>query len=972
MSERMHPLPMAELTHRLFSEYEQDGSCFGVRKAYVHQGGQSLPLFRGAVEVALGPAAGPHTQLAQNIVAAYFAGARFFELKTVQKMDGEELAACIGRPCIYAPDEAYNCEWSTELTVPAAFEEYVKAWFLCRLLARRLGLGEPDGFMFNASVGYDLAGIKTPKVDAYLNGIIDASATPIFKECVQVLCAEFPEDQDFIQATPARICDSVTVSTLHGCPPQEIESIASYLITEKGLNTFVKCNPTLLGYETARETLDRLGYDYLVFSDHHFKDDLQFADAVPMLARLQALAKDKGLTFGVKLTNTMPVDIDKGQLPGEEMYMSGRSLYALTIQVARKISEAFQGGLPISLSGGVDIHNAVRLFQAGIRPLTVATTLLKPGGYQRLKQMAEALAGLACPEQVDVEAIQALNEELFQDDYYRKPIKTAAPAQYAGPPPLMDCFQAPCRVGCPLEQDVPAYLAALAKGETALAARIVLERNPLPHITGEICPHTCTDACNRRFYEQALDIRGCKADATRLGLAAALPLIEKAPPAGKKAVVVGAGPAGLASAALLSRAGWQVTLLEKAAQAGGLPLSTIPGFRIDPQLVAEDVAVCLSFGAELKTGVAVENLDQLIQDYDAVIVAVGAGKHGEYQVTGIEPLNAIDFLDRCKAGEAPDLGEQVLIVGGGNSAMDAARAALRLAGQPQVGIVYRRDRRNMPADEEELLLAEEEGVIFQELLSPVSWQDGQLTCEKMRLGKADASGRRRPEPTGELVALPCTSLIAATGETVDSELYAKYGLPLDKKGYPILNQHLQSCDNIYVVGDGAQGPATVAKAIAGALTAVEHITGKRFDAYREEGPYQETAARGVLEPGHCGREDAHRCLECGSFCSQCVEVCPNRANRLLLVDGRLQVLHEDDLCNECGNCAMFCPYEGSPYLDKLTRFSTEAEFRDSKNSGFVSLGGGQYLARVSGREFALYYPEQPSLAQLFKDCAMAD
>lgn len=138
-----------------------------------------------------------------------------------------------------------------------------------------------------------------------------------------------------IEAIRPDICNSVTLSTLHGCPPQEIERIATYLLTEKKLNTFIKCNPTLLGYEFARETLDKMGYDYIAFGRFHFEDDLQYVDAVPMLQRLIKLSGEMGLEFGVKITNTFPVDVKAGELPSEEMYMSGKSLYPLSISLAQ-------------------------------------------------------------------------------------------------------------------------------------------------------------------------------------------------------------------------------------------------------------------------------------------------------------------------------------------------------------------------------------------------------------------------------------------------------------------------------------------------------------------------------------------------------------------------------------------------------------------------------------------------------------
>ena len=180
MSDIMRPIPFSQLMNWIIEEHKTQGAVFGVRKMVTTNQEGALPIFDERIETPFGPAAGPNTQLAQNIVASYVAGSRFFELKTVQVMDGEELSKCVNKPCIVAQDECYNCEWSTELEVPQAFAEYVKAWFACHLIAREYGLGSPDGFVFNMSVGYDLEGIKSPKVDAYIEGMKDASGSDVW------------------------------------------------------------------------------------------------------------------------------------------------------------------------------------------------------------------------------------------------------------------------------------------------------------------------------------------------------------------------------------------------------------------------------------------------------------------------------------------------------------------------------------------------------------------------------------------------------------------------------------------------------------------------------------------------------------------------------------------------------------------------------------------------------------------------
>ena len=278
------------------------------------------------------------------------------------------------------------------------------------------------------SVGYDLEGIKSPKINRFIDCMMDAKETEIFQSCRQYLLNHVEQFQhvtkEDIESISSLICNSVTLSTLHGCPPQEIERIAVYLIEEKGLNTFIKCNPTLLGYEFARNTLDQMGYDYISFGEFHFLDDLQYEDAVPMLKQLMALAKERGSEFGVKLTNTFPVDVKNGELPSQEMYMSGRSLFPLSMALAARLSKDFNGALRISFSGGGDYHNIQKITDAGIWPVTVATTLLKPGGYQRLLQMAEQTRETGVSFQgVDVTKVSKLAKDSITDSHYTKALK---------------------------------------------------------------------------------------------------------------------------------------------------------------------------------------------------------------------------------------------------------------------------------------------------------------------------------------------------------------------------------------------------------------------------------------------------------------------------------------------------------------------------------------------------------------------
>ena len=952
MSELMIPIPFKELMNWIMTEYRQEGSVFGVHRPYV-AGEKSLPIFGGErIETPFGPAAGPNTQLAQNIIAGYFAGARFFELKTVQKVDGADLAACISRPCILAEDECYNCEWSTELYVQQAYEEYVKAWCACHILSRVCGLGQPDGFVFNMSVGYDLEGIKGPKIDKYLNEMMDASGTPIFQECIKVLREMFPREEDLIAAIPARISNSVTVSTLHGCPPDEIERIASYLITEKGLHTFVKCNPTLLGYQSARDILDGMGYDYIAFGEKHFNEDLQYADAIPMFRRLLALAGERGLEFGLKLSNTFPVDVKRGELPSEEMYMAGKSLFPLTIEMARRVSKEFDGRLRLSYSGGADFFNIDKLFQCGIWPITMATTELKPGGYQRFTQIGEKLEALAFHPftQVDVNKVEALALAIREDKYHVKAVKPLPRRKLYSKVPLVDCFTAPCKGGCPIGQDIPEYIELCRQGDYAAALKVILEKNPLPFITGTICAHHCMDKCTRNFYDRSVQIRDTKLVAAERGYSKVMAQLKTPTPVydGKKVAVIGGGPTGMAAAYFCARAGVPTTLFEREAALGGVVRYVIPDFRISDEAIERDAALMRKMGVEVLLSTPAPSVEELKrQGYTHILFAVGAWKPGRLDIPGnVKPV--IAWMRAVKAGQRETLGH-VAVVGGGNTAMDAARLALR-AGAESSTLVYRRTKKYMPADAEELELAMADGVKFLELVSPVEQKDGKLLCRKMKLGEPDASGRRSPVDTGETVELPCDTVISAVGERVDDDELAAYGIHVGEKGRPSFATNLPG---VYTAGDVFRGPATVVEGIADAAAFAEEVVGHAHEAAIPEKaiPSRESciAKKGVL--CESAKREGDRCLACNTVCQVCADVCPNRANVVIaLPDGRRQILHVDRMCNECGNCAVFCPYDSAPYKEKFTLFHDRAGFDESPdNQGFLPLGDSKVLVRLDGK-----------------------
>ena len=951
MSDIMTCMPFGQLMDWVLQEKKGQDTVFGVHRPYTADPKNDMTIFTRNLETPVGPAAGPHTQLAQNIIASYYAGARFFELKTVQKMDGAELSACVNKPCILADDEGYNCEWSTELTVPDAMGEYIKAWFILHVIAKEFGLGAQDGFQFNISVGYDLAGIKGDKVNTFIDGMMEAKDTVIFQECRKWLLDNADKFQNFtredIEAIPSNVCNSATISTLHGCPPQEIESIANYLLTEKHLNTFVKCNPTLLGYDFARKTMDEMGYDYMVFGDFHFRDDLQYEDAVPMLTRLMKLSEELGLEFGVKITNTFPVDVTRNELPSEEMYMSGKALFPLSISLAAKLSAEFAGKLRISYSGGADYYNIDKIVGCGIWPVTMATTLLKTGGYQRFTQVADKVEGI-CPkkwEGIDVDALKKLAADAITDGHHVKNIKPVPNRKSTKEVPLLDCFYAPCSEGCPIHQDIPQYVALTGEGKYKEALEVILEKNALPFITGTLCAHNCMTKCTRNFYEESVNIRGTKLTAAEHGYEQLIGEIKAGEPNGKKVAVVGGGPAGIAAAYFLARAGAAVTIFEKEEKAGGVIRYVIPGFRIGDAAIDKDISFIQKMGVEIRTNTEITSVADLkAQGYDAVILAIGAGKPGTLKLEKGETVNALKFLRDFKANDGKlNIGKNVVVIGGGNTAMDTARAAKRTEGVEHVYLVYRRTKRYMPAAEDELLEVLEEGVEFKELLSPVSLDGGRLLCKKMKLGQMDASGRAGVTETADVVEVPADTVIVAVGEKIDTDFYTANQIAVDERGKAKVNDKTleTSVSGVYVAGDGARGAATIVEGIRDAQLAVKDILGKEItrDAAVTGDVKDCFEKKGILKHSKEAKTEEERCLTCNKVCENCVDVCPNRANISIKVPGMAmnQVIHVDYMCNECGNCKSFCPYASAPYKDKFTLFANEKDMAESKNDGFVVL-----------------------------------
>jgi putative selenate reductase len=379
------PHPFGALLRRAFRELPARNALFDLPSRRFFRGDPrrdlSVAFHTARPATPFGPAAGPQSQLAQNIALSWLAGARVIELKTVQVRDD----LVIPRPCIDMQTVGYNVEWSQELRLEESLEEYVKASMLLRILeASGLVPLEPGAraTVFDMSVGYDHAGITGGRVQAFIAGLLDA--TPVVDRLRRQIPPELARfrDLDF----PTRIADTLTLSTFHGCPPQEIERIIDVLLRENGLHCIVKLNPMLLGApETRRIVNDVLGYHEIRVPQSAFDRDTTWAQMCDFTGRLGDTAAACGLGFGVKFSNTLIVENHRTFFPASEreMYLSGPPLHVIAIELVRRFRRTFGDRYPMSFSAGVDAGNFADAVALGLVPVTVCSDLLKPGGYGR-------------------------------------------------------------------------------------------------------------------------------------------------------------------------------------------------------------------------------------------------------------------------------------------------------------------------------------------------------------------------------------------------------------------------------------------------------------------------------------------------------------------------------------------------------------------------------------------------------------
>ena len=467
-----------------------------------------------------------------------------------------------------------------------------------------------------------------------------------------------------------------------------------------------------------------------------------------------------------------------------------------------------------------------------------------------------------------------------------------------------DC-KPPCTLNCPANTDVQGYVGLVANGQYLESLKLIKEKLPLPACIGRVCPHPCEKACRRQHVEDPVSIACIKTFAADYDLNSGSPYIPKLKPAtGKKVAVVGAGPAGLSAAYYLLADGHQVDIFEAMPKPGGMLRYGIPEYRLPKNVVDAEVAIIEEMGANINYGVKVGedmSLEYLKDKYDAVFLGIGAWKSSPMRCEGEDTpgvLGGIDFLIKVAENKPVKVGRKVIVVGGGNTAMDVARTSIRL-GAEEVRVVYRRSEEQMPAEEIEIKEAKEEGIIFSFLSAPsLVLSDGEkvtgLKCEKMVLGEKDASGRQSPVPTGEFVEFEADTIVAAIGQEVDC---GKINVGQGRKKNIVINEGTfeTNIKGVFAGGDAATGPKIAIDAIAqgGRAAGVisSYLAGEMIPYKNLPLVYTEVTDEDYVDEERLPRVP-HRTVE--------AEVRKHNFQPILPTMTEEEVLREGKRCLECG------------------------------------------------------------------------
>ena len=1074
MSDKFAPISIKSIAKWISTELELKKSIFGIPKQMFFVPEKEnifeTKVYNQKINTPFGVAAGPHTQMSQNLITAWLCGARFLELKTVQILDKID----VSKPCIDMQDAGYNVEWSQELTIQQSLDEYLKAWIMIHVLHKRLNLpGNIPGVIFNTSIGYNMEGILKPNMQWFIKNMLNSQNKK--EEYVKIVSKFFPEINEI--EIPNQLSDNITLSTMHGCPPNEIGEIASYLINKYKFHTSIKLNPTALGAKELKYILnEKLGYKNIIVPDIAFEHDVSYEDAITIIKQLKKDSIANNVIFGIKLTNTLEVLNHRDTFTDENksMYMSGRPLHVITVNLAKKIANEFNGDILISFAGGADCFNVTKLLESGMSTITACSDMLRPGGYTRLKQWLEItkknmikISAISIKDFIkkttqinkycDFEkkccdnqkfncallnlnhyANDVLNEQLLHKNRFnRKQTKTNRILED------FDCIKAPCTDKCSINQKAYKYIQELEQEEIQKANQTILEDNLIPNILGYACDHECEMACTRNHYDDPIAIREIKRyisskQSDKFNIINKDNKFYQENLEKNKEIniaIIGSGPCGIATAVYLSLNGYSITIFESKNKITGMINSTIPNYRLDENITKIDYNKFLKLNIKFNFNTTIDenfNLDILKENnFKYIVIAIGAQNNTKLKFLGetdnLENVfDSINFLEQVKYNKIKSLSGDIGIIGAGDVAMDCARTAKRLIEKEDasVSIIYRKTINEMTALKEELDETIKENINIKELLEPqyIESTNNKLTClicSKMELSNPNEYGKKiiKKSLNETEIRIPLNTLIIAVGQKPNLNFFGKQNIELTKNGFIRINSETMetSVNNIYCGGDVADnGPANIVKAyrdgrkIAESIhfnnnkikikakeenvsTDCNKVTKELYNALMEKRSYREfrvnipeisiqkrTGFDKIIKtlPDSLALQEIKRCLKCNLLCNTCVTACPNKAifsymldlqnikipiikieNKNITIDEyenfvikqKYQVAIYTPFCNECGNCSIFCPTNGSPYLQKPRFYNNIKIFNKESNNAYIIYGEEDYKYSLKSR-----------------------
>ncbi len=930
----MNPPTLERLLGIILNSFDKKGEIFDIPEKlfYKHWHNPALYTSKFGQELhnPIGLSSGPLTQLAQNIVSGWLCGARIIELKTVQPNGFDE----IQRPSINIQDVAYNCEKSHELSIEQAYDQFLNAWIIIHLLNHKIfGATQKSkniGTIFNMSLGYTLADIRSERMQWFVDKMLDCSVEKTGKiKHIQNIYPEFKGID-----IPNQISNNFTISSYKGSSARELEYICKFLMIDKKLHPTIKFDPTLMGFGSVQAILSAENSFEVELNQVDFEDNIQYAEAVTLIENITRTAEEMNLELMVKLSNSLICNNNTLQIPkkSSKVYLSGRALHPIAVNLAAKLQSKFEGSLDISFSGGADCYNISNLIQSGFSLITVSTDLLKPGGYGRLSQYFQELMRIfanyqaknirefilksgteygvkeSALESLRNYAIRTLTDPAFQqNEISGLTIKSDRKLEH------YDCISSPCTDACATHPDIAGYCWHTTKNDADKAINSILAVNPLPSVSGMISNEPSRLICTRMSYDYPVLMRDIERFIAEYepGESMGLPGLKKIK---KDVAVIGGGVSGLACAWYLNKYGFTVDIYEAEKDAGGVARKVVPEFRLSDSALFKDIQRIKNAGIKILTSTEIdkERFARIQKTYQYVYVATGVSEAEKLKIDGEDANGVIDpviFLSEAKINKKYIPGKNIAIIGNNWMAADAARTAKRLLGEENaVTLICDGSIDDMEIDINSRAALIDEGIEIFEYSIPkkiLTNQEHVAGLELIETEVYDQEGNKQPiikELEGTEQIFEFDTVIPCTGRK------PKTGFVDIRKLKNNKDSRATKLDHVYAGGTLLNPSASFMDVVADAKLAAHEIAinagieipenlfkqTKSIDiqklkiqkSHREKPNRPEKIPSDqrnnfdtvikTLKPVKALKEAA-RCLQCDTLCNVCLSVCPNKA-----------------------------------------------------------------------------------------------